>query len=58
MPVPAKGETIHTEASFTDVSQNVQRTDIDMFGGLLDKSNVCLDIYFTGTLHKFNMPFL
>ena len=47
---------LYTETNFTDITQNVEKNEIDMFGGLLDKTHVYLDLYFVGSLYQFNIP--
>ena len=48
--------TLHSETSFTDVNQVVQKTEIDLFGTLITKQKGQLGIHFIGTLDHFNGP--
>ena len=49
---------IQSEVSFNQVSQQVEKNEIDIFKTLLDKQTSKVDIHFIGTLHKFNLPII
>ena len=58
MAVRAGTQVIHNEASFTSPEELVEKNEIDMFGTLLDRQQPTLDIFFVGSLHKFNLPLI
>lgn len=47
---------VHNETSFTRPEQLVEKNEIDMFGTLFDRQQPTLDLFFVGSLHKFNLP--
>lgn len=42
--------SIHTETSFTHVTEKVEKSEIDLYNSILDHNNVSLDLYFVGPL--------
>ena len=56
-PKVEEPSVIHSEASFIDLDQSVERSYPDLFSNLNNSSKNFDDIHFTGKLKKFNMPF-
>ena len=51
-------QNYHSEQSFREVSDLVEKNEIDMYGTLLDHQKTCLDFYFVGSLQNFNLPLI
>ena len=53
-----KMKDLYSESSFTDVSQNVEKSVIDYFGVFRNGNQVISDIAFIGALRAFNVPLI
>ena len=49
---------LYSEGSFTDASQNVEKSVIDYFGVFKNGNQVISDIIFIGALRQFNVPLI
>jgi hypothetical protein len=49
---------LHSESSFTDVNQMVEKSVIDLFGVIKSDNQVISDIHFLGALKNFNVPLI
>lgn len=53
-----KKKNLFSENSFSDVSQNVEKSVIDFFGVFQNGNQVISDITFIGALRAFNVPLI
>ena len=49
---------IHSETTFSDINDKVEKADIDLFGNFFSNDRIKGDIYFIAPLQHINMPMI
>ena len=49
---------LQTETTFTNLDQDVQKSELDLFGTILKNQKINVDLYFIEPLEKFNLPMI